>query len=162
VARHGADGTVVDSFTLKADNGDALPAMLDRGVDRIDRSYTRALQEGAFRADKSLVIETPAEEVPINDVLAEIAAAATATITVQAETPDAAALRGMEAGLRAMTGVTGVQTGSLALGGISVFRVSFSGPPAAFREALAARGWQVEDAAGGLRIRRGGVTPPAQ
>ncbi len=162
VARHGPDGAVIDSFTLTAENADAMPAMLDRGVDRIDRSYTRALQEGAFRADKSLVIETPAEEVPIDDVLAEIASAATATITVQAETPDAAALRSMEGALRGMTGVTGVQTGSLALGGVSVFRVSFSGPPAAFREALAARGWQVEDAAGSLRIRRGGVTPPAQ
>ncbi|MBD3761333.1 heavy-metal-associated domain-containing protein [Sphingomonadaceae bacterium G21617-S1] len=162
VARHGPDGAVIDSFTLTAENADAMPAMLDRGVDRIDRSYTRALQEGAFRADKSLVIETPAEEVPIDDVLAEIASAATATITVQADTPDAATLRSTEGALRGMTGVTGVQTGSLALGGVSVFRISFSGPPAAFREALAARGWQVEDAAGGLRIRRGGVTPPAQ
>lgn len=162
VARHGPDGTVVDSFTLTADSADAMPAMLDRGVDRIDQAYTRALQEGAFRADKSLVIETPAEEVPIDDVLASIATAATATITVQAETPDAAALRSTESALRGMTGVTGVQTGSLALGGTSIFRVSFSGPPAAFREALAARGWQVEDAGGALRIRRGGGAPPAQ
>lgn len=162
VARHGPDGTVVDSFTLTADNGDGLPAMLDRGVDRIDRAYTRALQEGAFRPDRSLVIETPAAEVPIDDILNEIATAATATITVQAETLDAAALRSTEGALRAMTGVTGVQTGSLALGGTSVFRVSFSGPATAFREALVARGWQVEDSGGGLRIRRGGGAPPAQ
>ncbi|ATE67286.1 hypothetical protein [Rhizorhabdus dicambivorans] len=158
VARRGPDGAVVDSFTLTADNGDALPAMLDRGIDRIDRAYTRALQEGAFRPDPSLVIETPVAEVPIDDVLAEIASAATANITVQAETPDAGALRGTEGALRGMTGVTSVQTGSLALGGVSIFRVSFSGPPAAFREALVARGWQVEDVGGGgLRIRRGGA-----
>jgi len=58
-----------------------------------------------------------------------------------------------------MTGVTAVQPSSIAFGGISIYRVSFSGPPAAFREALASRGWQVEDAAGGLRIRRGGAKP---
>lgn len=159
IARHGPDGAVIDSFTLTADNGDALPAMLDRGVDRIDRAYSRALQEGSFRADKSLVVETPAAEVPIDDVLAEIAAAATSSITVQAETPDPATLRSSETALRGMTGVTAVQTSSLALGGTSIFRVSFSGPPAAFREALAARGWQVEDVAGGFRIRRGGGSP---
>ncbi|MES2494865.1 MAG: heavy-metal-associated domain-containing protein [Pseudomonadota bacterium] len=159
IARHGPDGSVIDSFTLTAENSDALPAMLDRGVDRIDRAYSRALQEGSFRADKSLVIEAPVAEVPIDDVLADIAAAATSSITIQAETPDPAILRSSEAALRGMTGVTSVQTSSLALGGTSVFRVAFSGPPAAFREALAARGWQVEDIAGGFRIRRGSGSP---
>lgn len=159
VARHGPDATIIDSFTLTAENGDGLPAMLDRGIERIDAAYVRALQEGAFRADKSLVIETPVEEVPIEDVLSQLAVAATSTIMVQAETPDAAALRANETTLRSMTGVTAVQTGSLALGGTSVFRVSFSGPPAAFREGLVSRGWQVEDVAGGVRIRRGGQLP---
>ena len=155
VARHGPDGSIVDQFTLTADNGDGLPAMLDRGIERIDAAYVRALQEGAFRPDKSLVVETPVEEVPIDDVLAQLATAATSTITVQSETLDAASLRADEAMLRGMAGVTGVQTSSLAFGGISIFRVSFSGPPAAFREALVSRGLQVEDVAGGVRIRRG-------
>ena len=157
VARHGPDATVIDQFTLTAENGDGLPAMLDRGIERIDAAYVRALQEGAFKADKSLVIETPVEEVPIEDVLSQLAVAATSTIMVQAETPDAVALRANEVMLRSMAGVTGVQTGSLALGGTSVFRVSFSGPPAAFREALVSRGWQVDDVTGGVRIRRGGA-----
>lgn len=159
VARHGPDAVVIDRFTLKAENGDALPAMLDRGIERIDAAYTRALQEGTLRPDKSLVIEAPVAEVPIEDVLAEIAAAATSSITIQADTPDAAALRGFEASLRGMAGVTSVQTTSLALGGTSVFRIGFSGPPGAFREALVARGWQVEDMGGGFRIRRAGGQP---
>lgn len=159
VARHGPDATVIDQFTLTAESGDGLPAMLDRGIERIDAAYVRALQEGAFKADKSLVIETPVEEVPIEDVLSQLAVAATSTIMVQAETPDAVALRANEVMLRSMAGVTGVQTGSLALGGTSVFRVSFSGPPAAFREALVSRGWQVDDITGGVRIRRGGQPP---
>ena len=161
VARYGPDGTELDQFTLTADNADALPAMLDRGIDRIDAAYARALQEGALRADRSLVIETPAPEVPIDDVLEQIAAAATSTFIVQADTPDAVALRGYETALRSMAGVTGVQNSSLALGGSSTFRVSFSGPPAAFRAALSARGWLVEDGAGGLRIRRSAI-PSAQ
>src|SRR5690606_23316898 len=114
VARRGPDASIVTSFTLTAENSDALPAMLDRGIDRIDAAYSRALQEGPFKADKSLVIETPAEEVPIDEVLAQLATAATTTITVQVDTPDPAALRASESALRAMTGVTGVQTGSLA------------------------------------------------
>ncbi len=160
VARHGPDGAVVDSFSLTAENGDALPKMLDKGVERIDAAYVRALQEGSFSPDKSLIIETPVEEVPIDDVLTQLAIAATSTILVQADTPDPAALRANEAALRAMNGVTAVRTDSLALGGVSIYRVSFSGPPAAFREALAARGWQVEDVTGGVRIRRGSQPQP--
>lgn len=157
VARHGADAAVIDQFTLTAENGDALPAMLDRGVRRIDAAYVRALQEGGMRPDKSLVIETPVEEVPIDDVLSQIASAAVSTIMVQADTPDPGTLNANAGALRAMTGVTAVQPTSVALGGTTIYRVSFSGPPAAFREALAARGWHVEELPGGVRIRRGGA-----
>ncbi len=159
VARHGPDATVIDQFSLTAENGDALPAMLDRGIERMDAAYVRALQEGAMKPDPSLVIETPVEEVPIDDVLSQIASAATTTIMVQVETPDSAAINANEGQLRAMAGVTAVQRSSLALGGTSVYRISFSGPPTAFREALASRGWQVEDVSGGLRIRRNGAQP---
>lgn len=160
VARYGPDATVIDQFSLTADTGDGLPAMLDRAVQRIDTAYTRALQEGAMRGDRSLVIETPAEEVPIDDVLDQMAAAAATSVTVQIDTPDAAALRAQEAQLRALTGVTSVQTSSLALGGTSSMRVAFSGPVSALREALVARGWQVEDVGGGLRIRRAAAPAP--
>jgi len=160
VARYGPDATVIDQFTLTADTGDGLSTMLDRAVQRIDAAYTRALQEGAMRGDRSLVIETPAEEVPIDDVLDQMAAAATTNVTLQIETPDAAALRAQEAQLRALTGVTSVQTGSLALGGTSSLRVAFSGPASALREALVARGWQVEDVGTGFRIRRAAAPAP--
>ena len=169
VARHGPDNAVIDQFSLTAADGDALPAMLERGIARIDQAYTRALAEGGLRPDKSLIVETPVEEVPIEDVLSQLATAATTTIIVQAETADPAALRANEGMLRGMAGVTGVQTDSLALGGITVFRVSFSGPASAFREALAARGWAADDVTGAIRIRRaapvaapapGGAQPP--
>ncbi|RYD88567.1 MAG: heavy-metal-associated domain-containing protein, partial [Sphingomonadales bacterium] len=113
VARHGADASVIDQFTLTADNGDGLPAMLDRGIERMDAAYVRALQEGALRPDKSLVVETPVEEVPIDDVLSQIASAATTVIMVQADTPDAGSLNANAGALRAMTGVTSVQPSSV-------------------------------------------------
>jgi hypothetical protein len=160
VARHGPDAAVIDQFTLTAENGDGLPAMLDRAIERMDASYVRALQDGAMKPDQSLVIETPVEEVPIDDVLSQIASAVTTTIIVQMETPDPAALRSNENALRAMAGVTSAQPTSVAFGGTSIYRISFSGPPTAFREALVSRGWQVEDVVGGMRIRRNGAQPP--
>jgi hypothetical protein len=44
----------------------------------------------------------------------------------------------------------------MALGGISVMRVTFEGSQASLSAALRARGWQVEEGPGVLRIRRGG------
>lgn len=158
VARHGPDGTVITGFTLHSDNADGLAAMLDEGAAKIDAAYTQALQDGALRADKSLVAEAPAlpasEANGIDDVLQQMAAAAATNISIQVDTPDVAALRNIEGGIKAMAGVTTVQTESLAIGGVSILRIGFSGPATALREALAARGWRVEDTGGGLRIRR--------
>lgn len=162
VARHGPDAAVIDSFTLQANSGEGLSAMLDEGAARIDAAYTRALQEGVLRPDRSLVIEAPAaalDSVGIDDVLSQMATAATTSVSVQVETPDPQSLRAAEGGLKAMTGVTSVQTASLAIGGVSILKVAFSGPATALREALAARGWRVEDAGGGLRIRRAEAAP---
>jgi hypothetical protein len=68
-----------------------------------------------------------------------------------------------------MRGVPGVRTAtttSLALGGVSVMRVGFDGDQAALRAALEARGWQVQEGQGVLRIRRvapaNGAPPPQQ
>jgi hypothetical protein len=157
VARHGPDATVIASFDLRANTGEALAAMLDEGAIRIDAAYVRALQEGALRPDKSLLIESPPpalDSVGIDDVLAQMATAATTSVSVQIDTPDPQSLRVVEGSLRGLTGVTAVQTASLAIGGVSVLKIAFSGPASALREALVARGWRVEDAGGGLRLRR--------
>jgi hypothetical protein len=159
VARHGPDAEVIDSFTLRAANADAMPAMLDEGVRRIDMAYSRALQAGSLRPDASLVVEevaeTPVETAVVDDTVVDLAAPTTgASYTLQVDTPDAAAVGQAEAALRAVPGVRGATTTSLALGGISLMRVSFDGDVAALRVALAARGWRVEEIPGGLRLRR--------
>jgi hypothetical protein len=47
-----------------------------------------------------------------------------------------------------------LNTDSVALGGVSVMRLAFAGDLETLRTALASAGWTVEDANGGLRLRR--------
>ena len=42
-ARHGPDGRMVGGFTLRAASSDALPAMMDEGVQRIDQALYRVV-----------------------------------------------------------------------------------------------------------------------
>lgn len=163
VARHGPDAEVIDSFTLAAPDMDAMPAMLDSGVRRLDAIYARALQGGQLTPDPSLVVEEAEPAPAADEALAEDApvdvgaSAPSATVTVQVDTADAAALGQAEASLRSVPGVRGTATTSLALGGVSLIRLTYEGDLAALRSALAARGWRVEDAGGGLRLRRAGT-----
>ena len=166
VARHGPDGHVIETFSLSAPNGDALPAMLDEGVRRIDEAYSRALQDGRLRPDPSLVIEEPEapldEQLTTDEAVAEVASLDAASFTIQVDTPDAASVGAAESALRAVPGVRSASTVSLALGGVSVMRVAYGGDIGGLRLALAARGWRVEDVGGALRIRRQAAPPPAQ
>ncbi len=162
LARHGPDNKLVGDFTLRVRDGDALPALLSEGVLRIDAIYARALREGRLRSDASLVAEEPLAPVEDETTLDEAVAAAIgeaasgSAITVQVDTPDAAALNAAEAALRGISGVEASTTTSLALGGVSVIRVSYAGSIDSLRAALAARGWRVEAGADALRIRRAG------
>ncbi len=175
-ARHGPDNRLIARFTLRVGNGDALPVLLDAGVKRIDDAYQAALANGALGADPGLAYvgppptaETPdASATPVADGASATAAAAAseaAAVNIQFDTPGAASVEATEAALRGIPGVRSALTTSLALGGVSVMRVGFSGDPAALKAALEARGWQVQGSGVTLRIRRGGgpapVPPPA-
>jgi hypothetical protein len=159
-AIHGPDGAVIARFELTAPNGDALPGMLDEGVRRIDVAYADALRAGRLSTDPSLVI-VPAvlpdlpEEAPVEAESAAALPGAASTFLVQIDTPDDPALVQAQAALRALPGVQAVAVDSVALGGVSVMRIAFSGGPDAFRTALGAAGYTVEDTGGGLRLRRG-------
>lgn len=164
IARHGPDNRIVDSFTLRAANSDDLPRMLDEGVRRIDAAYAMALRSGRLVPDSALVVEEPGDEDALQDIanesVAEDIGALSATgYAVQVDTPDAAALRSAEAALRALPGASGISTTSLALGGVSVIRVTFVGGLDALRGALVARGWRTEPAGEGLRITRPAAAP---
>ena len=162
IARHGPDGHVIETFDLRAENGDGLAAMLDEGVRRMDEAYSRALQDGRLKPDPSLVIEEPAipvDAITTDEAVEEVSPMVGTAFTLQVETPDAASVGSAEAAIRAVPGVRSASTVSLALGGISVMRVNYQGELGGLRIALAARGWRVEDAGGALRIRRQTATP---
>jgi hypothetical protein len=172
-ARYGPDNRYLGGFVLRVESSAALPQMMDEGVKRMDQMFAGALAAGQLRPDSSLIIEqpiteeelkaeTPGEEKPLvlpteNVVEAPGEAAPTQgtnSFTVQFETPDVASVSGTESALRGIPGVKSASTTSLALGGTSVMRVSFAGDIGMLKLALAARGYSVSEAGGGLRISR--------
>lgn len=172
-AGYGPDNREVARFSLRVESSDGLPALLDAGVRRMDEAYQRALRSGMLRPDALLSFvppsATPVEDdaAPGEDVAIDIEAIAPVvttgeTIDIQFDTPSAAAVSQSEAALRGVPGVRSAATSSLALGGISVMRVAFDGNIAGLAAALQARGWQVEQGAGTLRIRRPAAAPPPE
>ena len=81
-------------------------------------------------------------------------------MSIQADTPTVAAVESTEAALRSVPGVRSAATSSLALGGVSVLRVTFDGDIAILSAALESRGWQVQQGDGALRIRRRAASTP--
>ena len=177
-ARFGPDNRLISGFSLRAQNSAGLENMLDEGVKRLDRIYSRALSTGVLKPDTSLVIEEPIEleDIPLDEDEREgaqdtaaansasaspaatpVAASSTNTIMVQFMTPDVASVNQGEASVRSVPGVASASTGSLALGGTSVMRVVYSGNMAELSSALAARGWTVQQGVGAIRISRRGA-----
>lgn len=163
-ANHGPDRRPVAGFALRVGNSDSLDALLDAGVQRLDVELQKALASGLLHGDPTLAVRVPKPQAPIEDdadtqgaeevPLDEGGPTASTTLTVQVDTPTAAAVTASEVALRGVPGVTSAATSSLALGGVSVMRVTFDGPIASLRAQLEARGWQVQEGAGVLRIRR--------
>lgn len=166
-AGHGPDNRRIAQFVLRVNDGNALPALIDAGIARIDRAYQDALRAGVLRPDRLLVTEPPRPVVPVEETGAEepidsgetpVAAAGTA-LTIQFDTPTVGALTSAEAAVRSVPRVGSAVTTSTALGGMSIMRVTYDGNQASLRAALEARGWQVQEGPGVLRIRRGGAAP---
>ena len=163
-ARHGPDNRELGSFTLKVGTAAGLSQLLDVGVKRLDELYQRALRGGALRPDTSLQpppAPTPevVDEPVIDDSLAGDTDLVATTgqeiaITIQFDTPTAAAVANTEQAMRAIPGVKSAATTSLALGGVSLLRVSFDGSPDTLRAALESRGYQVLGSGQTIRIRR--------
>lgn len=181
-ARYGPDNVLIDSFVLTVPNTDQIPAMMTRAVERFDQIYTAALNRGLLQPDPTLRADRPTidptiaaliaaerdavgEDVPAavlveplpvaaDPVASSPAQAATGSYVVQFTTPDAAAVDAALASVRGTSGVRGASTSSIAIGGVSVMRVSYSGDLSALAAALRARGWTVSQSAGGLGISR--------
>jgi hypothetical protein len=163
-ARFGPDGDVLGRFRLRVPNSAGVPRMMDEGVRRVDAIYARALGAGVLLPDSSLVIIEPELRQAVEDATLEldlpeddapVAAAPAATFNIQVETPDPDAVQRAELSVSRVDGVTSAITTSLALGGTSIMRVTYTGDAAALQAALRAQGWQVQAIGGNaLRISR--------
>jgi len=174
-ARHGPDNVVLDRFVLRVERSTLIPRLLDEGIRRIDAAYTRALVDGRLRPDPSLAWTAP--EIPAElaerieeataglgaqpDLTTPVPTGAATIFNIQVDTPNAAAVNQAELSVSRVRGVTSALTTSLALGGVSVMRVTFVGDPAALQAALQAQGWTVVGSGNTLRITRP-VAPPPQ
>jgi len=167
-ARFGPDNRILGRFTLRTENSAGIPKLMDEGVRRLDELYAQALAGGALRPDPTLIVQRPPEVEALEEqapaaAQAPTAAAATptagtpsVTVSIQVATPDSAAVTRAEIGVSKVPGVTSAITTSLALGGTSVMRVTYSGDPAALAAALQAQGWTVAGSGASLRISKGG------
>jgi hypothetical protein len=165
-ARHGPDNELVGSFTLRVNNAAGLPKLLDTGVARMDTLFEQALRSGALGVDPTLSPPPAPEPVvddstpdlgddSLTDIVGDLSGAAVGIpITLQFDTPSAATVANTEGLVRGIAGVRTAATTSLALGGVSLMRVTFDGDPAVLKAALEARGYQVLGSGQTLRIRR--------
>lgn len=186
-ARYGPDNKFIDSFSLKVDSSDKIPAMMDQAIQRMDGIYAGALSRGLLRTDKTLAMEDPfnmdeleraleAEFIaengeipaapgddtpgasptdPTDPIVPVAPSSAVINVSVQFDTPDVGAVNRGESSVRSVPGVTAATTTSLALGGVSVMNVSYTGELAGLAAALRSRGWRVQSGSGALRISRG-------
>ena len=173
IARHGPDNRILGRVTLRATGGASVARLLDEGVRRLDQIYAQALAGGGLVPDPWLIVPEPP---PIEEFEPEapldrprpaarpalpgdappVPTGAVTAFSLQVVTPDADAVSRAELSVSRIGGVTSALTTSLALGGTSVMRVTFSGDSAAFQRALEAQGWRVSGSGSNLRISRGG------
>lgn len=168
-ARYGPDNRLIGTFTMTAPNAAAIPDMMDKAVARMDALYTQALAAGQLRTDAYLVLEKPVEKEDLPEEVATdetvvagetdaslptTAPAGLQTFTVQYASPDVESVSATERAVGGISGVQSAATSSLALGGMSVMRVTFRGDVGALKAALAARGFKVQEGGGQLRISR--------
>ncbi|WP_239987365.1 heavy-metal-associated domain-containing protein [Sphingosinithalassobacter portus] len=170
-ASHGPDRLPLARFALRVNNSDSLDALLDAGVQRIDKVYQDALTSGLLKTDQLLSFHPPTpqveEEAPEQTAVDTTPSvqpttpADTATsLSVQVDTPDASAFLTSEGALRGIPGVRSVTTSSTALGGVSVMRVTYDGSIGSLRAQLEGRGWSVQQGPGVLRISKPSAAPP--
>lgn len=142
-------GQLTPDPTLAMQNIELRPeirALIDAG-----RRAELAEMAAAAAMGETAVVETDGIAQPVPPAGQPAAAQ---THVVQVATPDSAAFDGAVAALRGSPGVRGVSTGSLAIGGTSVLRVTYAGDIAALAEMLRAGGWQVTQGTNALAISR--------
>ena len=160
IARHGPDNEIVGGFTLTAANGDAIPAMLAEGAQRIDQLYAQALAAGRLTRDPSLNIPPP----PVLPTLAEAKPVAPAfnSFQVQVVGKNVNFYNFAMAHLRTIPGIQSATPQQINPGGTSYILVQYKGDLAQLAAALSGRGWSVDTPGPSVvRIHSDSDKPPA-
>lgn len=160
IARHGPDDEILGGFTLTAQNGDGIPAMLAEGAQRIDQIYARALAAGRLTRDSSLnlppppvlpeVAPTPAPVNPVN------------AFQVQVTGNNVIFYNFAMAHLHTLPGVQSATPQQINPGATSYILVKYRGGLAQLAGGLSGRGWVVDFASGSVvKIHSSSERPPA-
>ena len=161
IARHGPDGEIVGGFTLTAQSGDQIPAMMAQGVQRMDALFTEALAAGRLQRDESLnlpppplpelpVVETPVAQVNVYNAY-----------QVQVTGKNVNFYNFAMAHLRTLAGVDSATPQQINPGGTSYILVRYRGDITQLAAALRGRGWIVESSGTVVRLRSDSDKPPA-
>jgi hypothetical protein len=161
IARHGPDNEIVGGFTLRIQNGNAIPALMAEGARRMDELFTTALGAGRLQRDSSLdlpappplpVEEQPIETKPVN---------ATTAIQVQIDAGgDVNVYNFGMAHLRTMGGIESATPQLINPTGTSYILVAYHGSIGQLAAALGGRGWAVEASGTVIKIRSASGRPP--
>jgi hypothetical protein len=152
IGRHGADGELLGSFTLRAKDSAGLPRMMAEGVQRMDELFSAAFAGGRLRRDSTLITVAPPPPVE-EEILVETPKKQVAPHIVQIQilTRGEDGLAAAFGAIRGIAGVQSVSPRSTAVGGWSLLLVNYAGEDAALAAALRARGYTVSDVGGTLR-----------
>lgn len=176
-ARFGPDNRFLGSFSLTARSEAEVPKMLEDAIGRLDGIYTQALVAGILKPDPTLNMAAEIDPKLIEQTLATAGpvavstsvdgpaatpiaaptpntAAAVSTFTIQFATADGPAVDAGMSAVRNVPGVKSAVSSSIAIGGTSVMRVTYTGEIEALAAALRAQGWRVTVGAGALSIRK--------
>lgn len=160
IGRHGPDGQILGSFTLRATDGGAIPKLMAQGVQRMDALFTQALADGRLVRDPSLIVVEPPPPVEEEIVAKPEPAVKPRVVQIQILTRDQGGLETAFAVVRSIAGVDSVSPRSTAIGGWSLLLVGYRGDPAGLASALAAKGWTVTNVGGTLRVNPGIAPSP--
>jgi len=152
---------VVGGFTLKIQNGSALPALMAEGVRRMDELFSTALAAGRLQRDSSLDLPAP-PPLPVEEKPIETKPASTGNqyqIQIDAAGDVNVYNFGM-AHLRTMGGITSATPQLINPTGTSYVLVAYSGSIGQLAAALSGRGWTVEASGTVIKIRSSSGKPP--
>ena len=159
IARHGPDHEIVGGFSLTAANSDAIPAMMNEGVRRMDELFMAAHAAGRLERDPTLDIPEPP---PLPEEVVEAPPPVQQSgfaYQVQIAANNVNTYNFAMAHLRTLPGIEQVTPQSINPAGTSYILVSYRGSGAQLAAALIARGWSADY--GGTVVRMsGGAGPP--